>query len=67
MHTNQSLTQGARKFRKAVKGELAALGLSVGGLAKRIGRHRNSVSRAINRGEFRGVQDLIKKELELKR
>lgn len=81
MNTNQSLTRGARKnrgigraedlspcvrsFRRKVKGELAARGETVSGLAKRIGRHRTAVSRAINRGQYRGVQELIAKELKL--
>jgi hypothetical protein len=48
-----------------VKGRLALRGLTVCGLARQIKKSRNATSRAINRGEFRGVQDLISKELNL--
>lgn len=65
MHTNKNLTSRARNFRKAAKGELAALGLSVKDLASRIGKSRNATSRAINRGEFPRVQERITRELAL--
>lgn len=65
MHTNKNLTPRARNFRKAAKGELAALGLSVKALAVRLGKSRNAVSRAINRGDFPRVQEAIRKELSL--
>jgi IS30 family transposase len=65
MHTNKNLTPRARSFRKTAKGQLADLGLSVTTLAVRIGKSRNAVSRAINRGEFPRVQDAIRKELAI--
>ena len=65
MNTYPTLTSPARKFRRAVKVALASKDWSVSLLAQRIGRHRNSTSRAINRGEFPGVQAAIKEQLGL--
>jgi hypothetical protein len=77
MHTNKTLTSGkgnphasaaarieaARRFRRWAKGELASHGRTVTDLATSIGKSRNAVSRAINRGEFRNVQEAIRREL----
>lgn len=65
MHTNRNLTEAARRFRRAAKGELGARQLSITSLASDLGKSRNAVSRAINRGEFRGVQKMIKERLNL--
>ncbi|HEX7861042.1 MAG TPA: hypothetical protein VF773_11985 [Verrucomicrobiae bacterium] len=65
MHTNKTLTPRARNFRKTAKGQLADLGLSVTALAVKVGKSRNAVSRAINRGEFPKVQERIRKELAI--
>lgn len=63
MHTNRNLTNHARQFRRAVKADLADRELSVTRLAEQIGRSRNAVSRAINRGEFPAVQNKIREAL----
>jgi IS30 family transposase len=63
MHTNKNLTPMTREFRRWAKGELAAQGQTVTGIARHIGKSRNAVSRAINRGEFLGVQKQIRKAL----
>lgn len=65
MHTNRHAGESASKFRRAVKVALAQRDWTVDYLAERIGRHRNSTSRAINRGEFPKVREAIRKELGL--
>lgn len=75
MHTSTNLTARARKFRREVKAELADRELTVTDLcallpkrrrgSREIHPSRNAVSRAINRGEFPLVQQLIKEALEI--
>jgi hypothetical protein len=63
MNTKQKHTDCARDFRGWAKGELARQRLSVTALARVLGKSRMAVSRAINRGEFPGVQLKIKAHL----
>lgn len=66
MHTKPSQAKSAtRKFAGLVKGALAEHRLSVTALAEQIGKSRNAVSRAINRGDFPHVQSLIRNTLQL--
>jgi lambda repressor-like predicted transcriptional regulator len=52
-------------FSYRVKVALLGRGLTVGALAKQVGRTRETVSRAIHRGRFPAVQQLIKEALSL--
>lgn len=65
MHTKRNLTNHARQFRRQVKAELADREITVVSLAETLGKSRNAVSRAINRGEFPSVQRLIAGALKI--